>query len=143
MNEERVKMKKYMFLLLIFIPLFCFSFNLYYFPSTLNIEDIRLVNFSNHFCINLNEQITVLEACSLEEFTQLTKLPYSYYAGALIVSKNYYYIVVLPFEVLHKKNIFYSTLVHEIMHYYLESYFEFSEDEQEDIISQFLKGEFK
>ena len=132
------KMTKYFFILLIFIPLVCFSFNLYYFPATLHIEDDRLVNFSNQFCIKFNEQIAVLEASSLGEFTELTKLPYSYYAGALIVSKNDYYIVTLPFDVLHKKGIFYSTLVHEIMHYYLESYFDFSEEEQEDIISQFI-----
>lgn len=126
----------------LFISLCYFSFNMHIFPITLYIEDIRLERFSNDFGINLAEPIIVLEAISLEEFTELTQLPYSYYSGALIVKRNNYYVVTLPFKILHKNNIFYDTLIHEFMHYHLEKYFHFSEEEQERIISKFVKGEF-
>ncbi|BBE31974.1 hypothetical protein OSSY52_21150 [Tepiditoga spiralis] len=110
------------------------------------------IHYSNEFKIkkylnpflkkhNFNfEKICILEADNLNEFTVITKLPYSYTAGAYIQNKDEKdYIVILPIYILKKKGIFEKTIVHEMLHHYLTKYFKMPGPYQEQFIKNYLK----
>ncbi|WP_121958631.1 hypothetical protein [Petrotoga sp. 9PWA.NaAc.5.4] len=127
-------------ILLLVFSVALYSYNIHIFPKNFYIFDDRLDNFLEYYNIEIDENIIILEANTLKEFTKLTNLPYSYYSGAFLNSGDQFVIVTLPFYVLIEKGIFNDTILHEIMHFFLNKNFDYSKKRQEEIISEFLRG---
>ena len=129
-------MKKILMLLILINSIMMYTYSVHY------SNEFKIEKYLNPFLVKNNlkfEKVCILEADSLNEFTVLTNLPYSYTSGAYIQNKNGEdYIVILPITILKEKGIFEKTLTHEMLHHYLTKYFNITEFYQEQFIKNYL-----
>jgi len=122
--------------------LFCFTtllgLNYFSFPQDFpdNIFFRKIFDFLKISSIP-SQSITVAECSSNLEFYDITSLEYSYYGAAFIPEMNS--IFTVPFSKLIKREIFYQTLAHEVMHFYLHNYFDLTHAEEEGFIIFYLE----
>ena len=129
-------MKKIFFLIYISSFILLFSYN---FHSIYEIIDKNDIYYKVIKDLNYTEvKIPILEAETLEEFTNLTKLPYSYYNGAMMKLKEQKYIILIPFRYFEVRKDIEKTVTHELFHYYLTNKTKMNAYEQEGIILNLL-----
>lgn len=129
-------MKKYFILIYILSFIIIFSYN---FHSIENIIDKNDIYYRVIKDLNYKEaKIPILEAENLNEFTNLTNLPYSYYNGAMLNVADYKYIILIPFRYFKNRKDIKKTVTHELFHYYLTDKTNMNAYEQEGVILNLL-----
>ncbi|MDK2945562.1 hypothetical protein [Geotoga petraea] len=133
-------MKKFFISIYFIIIIFGFSYDVYSSDRFINKESkiLKILDDLGYKKISMQ----VIETKTLNEFTQLTNLPYSYYNGALLVIDGKKYIIITPFKYFDNLLDVRKTVNHEILHYYLTEKTDLTSYEQEGVIL-YLLNDFK
>lgn len=131
-------MKKLVIFVFILIGINLFNYIVHFYPYDFYVKS-RIVE---EFLINTNikrSKIIVLETENINEFTIITGREYSYFSAVTTKINGEFGIITQPFNILKERRIFVSTLEHEILHVYLNRYFNLNEYQQEGIIYHITK----
>ncbi|HOO74224.1 MAG TPA: hypothetical protein PLS66_02945 [Tepiditoga sp.] len=125
-------------ILIIIFSVTVFPYRIKIFPDDFSFKNEKINIFENYYKIS-DEKIRILICDTLYEFTEITGYPYSYYNGVYNSTEDI--IIILPEDVLRKKNRYERVIVHECFHHYLTKYFSMNKSEQEKFIEDIYNSE--
>jgi len=125
-------MKKYFLLIFLGVSLLVYSYKIYDSRIFYNSDDVfyKTISRLDYEIID----IQIFEADTLMEFTNITKLPYSYVNGAMIEKNGSVLIMLIPFKYFKTQEEINKTVQHELYHFYFTKNTTLESYEQEGII---------